>query len=131
MEMWPDEKDPNGIPAGQRGAKLDHGKSPVWRGLLDYFPRACRAVADVSLFGATKYSWKGFEAVEDGVKRYADAGARHIVDESIEGPITKDSGLPHKAHKAWNAFAELELFLREQENNANSTSELGHITYTK
>ena len=109
------QSDPKGLDPKTPGAKLDYGKSPLYRGLLDYFPRACMAVADVSATGAVKYSWKGWEKVDDGVKRYADAGARHIVYESIEGPIDSETGCFHKAQKAWNALAELELFLREQE----------------
>jgi hypothetical protein len=49
------ESDPNGRDPKQGGAKLDAGKSPVWQGLLDYFPRACEAVALVSAGGAAKY----------------------------------------------------------------------------
>lgn len=109
------QTDPNGLDAKTPGAKLDHGKSPVYRGLLDYFPRACMAIADVSAKGAAKYSWKGWEKVENGVQRYADACARHIVYESIEGPIDSETGCFHKTQKAWNALAELELFLRERE----------------
>lgn len=109
------ETDPNGKNPHEPGAKLDSGKSPVFRGLLDYFPRACKAVATVSDFGASKYAWKGWETVPDGVNRYSDALARHIVDEAAYGPITHDSGLLHKAHIAWNALAALELYLREHE----------------
>lgn len=107
------EFDPNGKSPKEPGAKLDAGKSPVVQGCLAYFPRALKAVADVSAFGASKYAWKGWESVPDGVNRYANALGRHITDEAIEGPITKDSGLLHKAHIAWNALAALELYLRE------------------
>lgn len=109
------ERDPKGLDAKQPGAKLDHGKSPVYRGLLDYFPRACLAVAEVSDRGAQKYSWKGWEKVSDGVNRYQDAMVRHIANESIEGRTDSETGLYHKAQIAWNALAALELFLREQE----------------
>lgn len=109
------EVDPLGKQQHEPGAKLDAGKPSVFRGLLDYFPRACMAVGAVSSYGAIKYAWKGWESVPDGINRYADAGARHIVKEAIEGPIDPESGHFHRAHKAWNAMAELELFLREQE----------------
>lgn len=112
------ERDPNGVPQGQPGAKLDAGKAPVFQGLLDYFPRACIKVAELSARGAKKYSWKGWESVSDGVNRYANAGARHVVKEAIEGPYDSDpsmEGILHKTQKAWNALAELELFLREQD----------------
>jgi len=99
----------------QPGAKLDAGKSPVRRGLLEYFPRACLAVAEVSASGAAKYSWKGWESVPDGVDRYGDAEVRHICKSAIEGPIDKDYGHLHAAHEAWNALARLELLLKEQQ----------------
>ncbi len=111
----PLERDPNGVAPNTPGAKLDAGKPPVFRGLLDYFPRACKAVADVSAFGASKYTWKGWESVPEGESRYSDALVRHILDRGIEGPFTKDSKLLHRAHAAWNALAVLELELRRLE----------------
>jgi len=110
------EKDPNGKNPKEPGAKLDEGKSPVLQGLVDYFPRACKAVAEVSAFGASKYSWKGWETVPDGINRYGNAQVRHLTDESIDGRYTKDSGLLHASHNAWNSMARLELILREEEN---------------
>src|SRR5712671_1661436 len=109
------EKDPHGKAAKQPGSKLDAGKSPIWRGVLDYFPRAVRAVADLSAYGANKYSWKGWEAVPDGINRYGDAMVRHIVKEAIEGPwdveIKLDPKHPadirHATQVAWNALARL------------------------
>lgn len=111
MEQINIEFDPHGKNPKEAGAKLDAGKSPVFQGLLDYFPRACLAVADVSYAGAQKYAWKGWETVPDGVNRYSDALGRHIVNESIDGPYDPD-GFLHKAQIAWNALAALELFLR-------------------
>jgi hypothetical protein len=108
------ESDPTGLSPHQPGAKLDSGKSPVFRGVVDYFPRALQAVALVSLFGATKYTWKGWESVPEGVERYSDAMVRHMIAEAMEGPVTPDSGLLHAAHTAWNALAVLELKLRER-----------------
>ena len=108
------EIDPNGKSAKEPGAKLDSGKSPVWQGVLDYFPRAVKAVADVSMAGASKYKWKGWETVPNGISRYRDALARHQVDESIDGRFDRD-GFRHLAQQAWNALAALELVLREEE----------------
>lgn len=120
-DMWPGapslkEKDPNGKSPKQPGAKLDAGKSPVWQGLLDYFPMACKAVADVSEGGAIKYAWKGWQDVPDGISRYRNAQARHILDESIEGLYDPD-GFRHLAQNAWNALAALELTLRKEKES--------------
>lgn len=105
------EVDPNGKSAKEPGSKLDAGKSPVFLGLLNYFPRACLAVADVSAAGARKYAWKGWETVPDGINRYSDALGRHIVNEQIEGDYDPD-GFLHAAQIAWNALARLELKLQ-------------------
>ena len=108
------EVDPNGKQSHEPGAKLDAGKPAIWRGLLDYFPRACFAVASVSTFGAKKYAWKGWESVPDGVNRYGDALGRHMLYEALGEKWDPDSEMLHAAHAAWNAMAKLELMLREQ-----------------
>ena len=110
------ERDPNGIDAKTPGSKLDAGKSPALQGCIQYFPRAIRMVADVSLKGADKYSWRGWEEVSDGPNRYGNALVRHLIDEAIDGPIDRDTGLLHKAQVVWNALAVLELYLRENED---------------
>lgn len=107
------EADPTGCSPHDPGAKLDAGKAPINRGLLGYFPLACEQVALVSLFGASKYVWKGWQTVPDGLERYSDAMGRHMIKREIEGPFDRDSGLLHRAHAAWNALAALELELRE------------------
>ena len=105
------EIDPNGIAPDQPGAKLDAGKAEVLRGALHYFPRALEAVAEVSGFGARKYTWGGWRSVPNGASRYGDAMARHLTKEAYEGDFDFDSGLRHAAHAAWNALARLELLL--------------------
>lgn len=99
--------------------KYDAGKSPVWQGALSYFPRALGAVAEVSLFGAQKYAWKGWEDVSDGFNRYSDALVRHLSAEGKES-LDADSGLLHAAHSAWNALARLELLLKENSQKSDS-----------
>lgn len=93
--------------------KYDGGKSPVFRGAIDYFPRAISAVAGISAFGASKYAWKGWEGVDDGYNRYSDAMVRHLIYEGEGEVLDPDSGLLHAAHTAWNALARLELYLRD------------------
>ena len=106
--------DPSKIGTG--AIKYDAGKPAMWRGLIDYFPRACLAVGDISTFGAKKYAWAGWEKVDDGIARYSDAMVRHICKEGAGEEIDPDSGLLHAAHTAWGALARLELILREKEN---------------
>lgn len=109
------ETDPNGKNAKEPGSKLDAGKSPVYRGMLSYFPRSCLAVANVSEAGSRKYAWKGWETVPDGFNRYSDALGRHLAAESIEGMYDSTMDVPtlHAAQVAWNALARLELILKE------------------
>lgn len=101
---------------GTGAIKYDGGKSPVFRGAIDYFPRAISAVAEVSAFGASKYAWKGWEGVSDGYNRYSDAMVRHLIYEGEGEVLDPDSGLLHAAHTAWNALARLELLIRERSN---------------
>lgn len=112
------EKDPNGIAAHTPGAKMDAGKPPVLQGVLDYFPLAVEAVANVSAAGAEKYTWKGWEKVPDGINRYGNAMVRHLTKESYEGRYDSEFAsrgidVLHAAQVAWNALARLELLLRE------------------
>ena len=112
------ELDPNGVDAHTPGAKLDAGKAEIMRGVLFYFPNAVSAVAEVSSFGASKYTWGGWRTVPDGINRYGDALARHIVKEATEGDFDADSKLLHAAHAAWNALARLELLIAKRNEEA-------------
>lgn len=105
----------------EKGAKLDLGKSPVFDGVLQYFPRALKKVADLSLWGATRYSWEGWRSVPDGFRRYSNALGRHILNEKIEGLYDLDAAndpkhpakILHATQVAWNALARLELLVEE------------------
>lgn len=110
------EVDPTGKSAHELGSKLDNGKPCVFRGVVEYFPKAILAVAEVSTFGAKKYVWNGWETVPDGINRYSDAMMRHILKEGSGESIDPDSKLLHAAHTAWGALARLELILREEES---------------
>jgi predicted HAD superfamily Cof-like phosphohydrolase len=112
--------------------KLDDGKAPVWRGVLNYFPRALYGVAHVSGFGAEKYKeWGGFTSVADALPRYSDALARHQLDEAIGDPLPEPDAaliarvrtqyrdatprLVHAFQQAWNALARAELMVKNHD----------------
>jgi hypothetical protein len=114
------ESDPNGKKPHEPGAKMDAGKAPIMQGVIQYFPRALREVSRVSLFGANKYAWKGWEEVPNGINRYSDALGRHLLAETVEGPIDDETKLLHAAQVAWNSLARLELIIRERENRKES-----------
>jgi hypothetical protein len=107
------EKDPKGLPSAAPGAKNDLGK--VEAGLLLDFGLALKGVAQVSTFGAKKYSRHGWIHVDEGERRYRDAGIRHLLASNLE-ENDPESGLLHLQHQAWNFLAELELRLRRQKN---------------
>jgi hypothetical protein len=112
------EVDPNGFTPQVAGAKLDAGKVDVLRGSIQYFPRAHAAIARVSELGAQKYSWKGWEAVPNGIRRYGAALARHLLWDEFavdDGPGGLGNEVLHATQVAWNACARLELILREKE----------------
>lgn len=98
------------------GAKDDGSKLPVRSLVLEYFPRALLAVAAISAYGANKYTAGGWKTVENGVTRYGDAGARHMLNAIIEGEDDPETGELHAAHEAWNALARLELIIKERED---------------
>lgn len=108
------EKDPNGKSPHEGGAKLDDGKCLASSGLIEYFPNALRAVAEVSTFGAKKYTLGGWKTVPDGQKRYRDAKVRHQLKRATGESLDQDSGLLHLSHEAWNVLAELELCLSKK-----------------
>ena len=106
--------DPNGIGQHEAGAKLDMGKNRL--GLVSgHFARALWHVGLVGTYGANKYTDNGWISVADGINRYSDAGLRHYLRRMMGEEYDEESKLLHLAHEAWNALAQLELYLREQE----------------
>ncbi|TAL43459.1 MAG: hypothetical protein EPN91_06335 [Salinibacterium sp.] len=112
--------------------KLDSAKAPVWRGVINYFPRGLYGVAWISAFGAEKYKeWGGFVSVENAVPRYSDALVRHQLDEAIGDPLPEADArlmelvrqqfpdatprLVHAFQEAWNALARVELMMQNHD----------------
>lgn len=110
--------DPSKIGTG--AVKYDGGKPSVWRGVINYFPRALWAVAEISTFGAKKYAWNGWEGVEEGYERYKDAQLRHMLLNSMGEELDSDSEYEHLAHEAWGALAALELHIRRKAEKKNA-----------
>ena len=108
------EEDPSGMDQHLPGAKLDKNKPRVDL-MLCGFNRALLAVAEVTTYGANKYSPHGWMDVNDPVNRYADAKARHMLQGYSER-YDQESGLSHAAHEAWNALAVLESLIKGEED---------------
>lgn len=104
--------DPSKIGTG--AIKYDGGKPGIWRGIINYFPRALWAVGEISTFGAEKYAWDGWADVKQGYERYRDAQFRHALKEAMGEEVDPDSEKYHLAHEAWGALASLELYLRNK-----------------
>lgn len=99
------------------GRKDDNGKSPIFQGVLNLFPRALEGVATVSAFGANKYSWDNWSSLSNGFERYSDAMARHLLKEGIGNGIDSDTRSPHILSTSWNSLARCELYLRRLEKD--------------
>ena len=80
---------------------------------IEGFSNALLAVAEVSTFGAQKYSPDSWKRITDGIPRYTDALYRHLLA-GVEETHDEESGLLHAAHAAWNALAILELKIKQQ-----------------
>ncbi len=94
------------------GLKYDAGKPAVFQGLINYFPRALWAVAEVSTFGANKYDWNNWLELDNAYSRYKDAQFRHALKQAMGENLDLESNLQHLAHEAWGALATLELALQ-------------------
>jgi len=118
----------------QQGQKFDGGKAPLMQGCMAYFPDALLAVAQVSAYGAKKYSAKfedmNWRKVANGEARYGDADARHLLTPhlrapgAVAGPYDAESELLHAAHHAWDALATLQLALERGQSLRNPGNRL-------
>ena len=107
---------------GANGMKYDNGKV-LASIIIDDFPRALNAVAQIATYGANKYARSSWTTVPDAETRYRDAMVRHQLAFSTEGlySIDEESGLLHLAHFAWNALAILELQeLKKDKSHSNN-----------
>lgn len=97
------------------GIKHNKHKAPLSL-IFTQFPKALEAVAKCSAYGHNKYKetdkdFLNFKRVNGGSRTYSDAGLRH----RLEIGLDLESNLPHQYHVAWNALAELQLWIEENE----------------
>ncbi len=95
------------------GVKYNDNK-PKLSMLFTQFPDALKAVVKCSEYGHEKYKefdkdFLNFKKVEGGSRAFADSGLRHRTEKGLD-----ESGLPHQYHVAWNALAELQMWIEEQ-----------------
>jgi len=83
---------------------------PIATGLLDYFPDACAAVAEVSFKGNQKHNpGEPMHHARGKSSDHADCIARHLVE---RGGF--DGGIRHSAALAWRALALLQEELERE-----------------
>ena len=84
--------------------------TPVFSGVLKYFPRAIKYVSQVSKAGNDQHHpdkplhWDKSKSTDE-----PDALVRHLIDHSID-PVD-DDGILHAGKVAWRALALLERYL--------------------
>lgn len=95
-------------------------EAPMARGLLDYFPKACAAVAELSRIGNEQHNpGQPMHWAREKSTDHADCIVRHLVD---RGKVDTD-GVLHDAKVAWRALAMLELALEAIAASGASSAE--------
>jgi hypothetical protein len=79
---------------------------PIARGLLDYFPDACAAVAELSRIGNEQHNpGQPMHWAREKSTDHADCIVRHLID---RGTVDTD-GVRHATKIAWRALALLQV----------------------
>lgn len=91
----------------------DRKATPVYSGVLKYFPNALKEVSKCSLAGQKQHN-QGDELYWDKSKSFdnEDALVRHLIDHG-SNPVD-DDGTLHLAKCAWRALAALEIYLENE-----------------
>ena len=100
--------------------------TPVFSGVIKYFPDALKCVAQCSLIANEQHN-PGTEMHWDRAKSgdELDALARHLID---AGEIDSD-GIRHSAKVAWRALANLQKELERDRENESTSSNSGSDSY--
>lgn len=86
--------------------------APIARGVLDYFPKAMAAVAELSRIGNDQHNpGQPMHWAREKSTDHADCILRHMID---RGTIDTDK-VRHSTKVAWRALAQLEVELEEAE----------------
>ena len=95
--------------------------TPIYSGVIRYFPRALAYVSKVSLAGNRQHHdgsdlhWDKSKSTDE-----ADALIRHQVDHA-RGDLYDDDGILHIGKVAWRALAQLERHLESDRVNEEDT----------
>src|SRR6266702_7688155 len=95
------------LPVDPKGRKT----FPVATGVLDYFPDALTAVAELSYVGNKQHNpGEPLHWARDKSTDHADALLRHLID---RGKLDVD-GIRHSAKVAWRALAALQVEIESE-----------------
>lgn len=98
-------------------SSTERKNTPVYSGVMAYFPRALAYVAQVSKAGNDKHNpGEPLHWSKDKSNDHADCVARHLIE---HGTVDAEDKLRHSGKLAWRALALLEI---ELENEANKTT---------
>lgn len=102
------------------GQKNDQGKLPYHTVLFKQFPRAIRELVRCSNAGHLKYhetdrDWLNFTRLENTETRYKNAGLRHMTESGEVPDMEEFGGMSHEGAVLWNFMADLEVQLRNNE----------------
>lgn len=87
----------------------DTGSKALWSAVPW---RGMQIVMKVLVFGATKYSWRGWEKIDPELFR--DAMLRHAIADATGERLDPETGLPHIAHVACNCLMYLDHLHKQQ-----------------
>jgi hypothetical protein len=88
--------------------------TPIYSGVLAYFPRALAYIAKVSKAGNDKHNpGQPLHWSKDKSNDHADCVARHLIE---NGETDPEDGLRHSGKLAWRALALLEIELENAES---------------
>jgi hypothetical protein len=91
---------------------MNRKEQPVFSGMLQYFPNACKYVAYVSLQGNLQHHpdeplhWDRAKSTDE-----PDALVRHLIDAGPRWDAVDEDGVLHAGKAAWRALALLEKVL--------------------
>ena len=84
---------------------------PMARGLLDYFPDACAAVAELSRIGNDQHNpGQPMHWAREKSTDHADCIVRHLVDRGK----TDTDGVRHATKVAWRSLAMLQIEIESE-----------------
>lgn len=86
-------------------------QEPITKGMLDYFPNACRAVANCSYVGNQQHNpGQELHWAKEKSTDHADALVRHLLKRNT----VDTDGVRHSAKVAWRALALLETEIERE-----------------